>query len=261
MHQPFEPTPQGPRLCWALQQTAGRGRLGRAWHSDPTQAISFSIAFETNINSSKPLSILSPAAGLALAESLNALAQGVKVKWPNDLWREQRKISGLLLEASTRGNVQRVVLGLGVNLYWGQAQRTLLESASQASGLPAQAAGGLFDSPATPAQRLKVLTLAARTFAELWRDYLAKDAPLEERLSRWTAHDALADSEIHLYSGATLLAQGLNAGVDHSGALLLKSRTSEPQPLATNETPTALLQRFEIGEISIRPKPTQTLAK
>ena len=86
----------------ADHQIAGRGRLDRRWEAPPGTALLVSFVLPPN-----PL--LSLAAGVAAAE---ACGQGVRLKWPNDLLLDGRKLGGILVE--TRG--ERAVCGIGINL-------------------------------------------------------------------------------------------------------------------------------------------------
>lgn len=100
-------------------QTAGRGRLGRAWHSGLGNALTFSLLwrFECGLNA---LSGLSLAVGVAIMRALNEFnefeAQGAGLKWPNDVLTDQGKLSGVLVEA--QGDMlgpSAVVIGIGLN--------------------------------------------------------------------------------------------------------------------------------------------------
>ena len=97
-------------------QTAGRGRLGRTWHSGLGNALTFSLLwrFDCGLNA---LSGLSLAVGVAIVRALNKLcAQGVQLKWPNDILTAQGKLAGVLIEA--QGDVlgpSAVVIGIGLN--------------------------------------------------------------------------------------------------------------------------------------------------
>jgi len=97
-------------------QTAGRGRLGRAWHSGLGSALTFSLLwrFEKGLNS---LSGLSLAVGVAVVRALKKQGgQGVQLKWPNDILTEQGKLGGILIEA--QGDMlgpSTVVIGIGLN--------------------------------------------------------------------------------------------------------------------------------------------------
>jgi BirA family biotin operon repressor/biotin-[acetyl-CoA-carboxylase] ligase len=97
-------------------QTAGRGRLERAWHSGLGNALTFSLLwrFDCGLNA---LSGLSLAVGVAIVRALNKLgAQGVQLKWPNDILTAQGKLAGVLIEA--QGDMLgpcAVVIGIGLN--------------------------------------------------------------------------------------------------------------------------------------------------
>jgi len=107
--------PSGSVLAVELQ-TAGRGRMGRAWHSGLGTALTFSLLwrFACGLNA---LSGLSLAVGVAQVRALNRLgAQGVCLKWPNDIMTTQGKLGGVLIEA--QGDMLgpcTVVIGIGLN--------------------------------------------------------------------------------------------------------------------------------------------------
>lgn len=86
-----------PVLLIAERQTAGRGRLGRAWHGELGHALTFSLGLPYQPHNWSGLSL---AVGLSLAESLGP---DIQLKWPNDLWRQQRKLGGILIEAASQG--------------------------------------------------------------------------------------------------------------------------------------------------------------
>lgn len=99
-----------PILLVAERQTAGRGRLGRAWLGEVGHALTFSIGLPYQ---PRQWSGLSLAVGLSLAESLNP---DIQLKWPNDLWRGGKKLGGILIEASTQGQQSYAVIGVGLNI-------------------------------------------------------------------------------------------------------------------------------------------------
>ncbi len=107
--------PEGT-LVLAGEQTAGRGRHGRAWHSPPGGAW-FSLVLRPEIEpqAAGQVAIL---LGVALAEALReAYGVPVAVKWPNDLWLRSRKLGGILIELSAVGErLDWLVAGIGVNV-------------------------------------------------------------------------------------------------------------------------------------------------
>jgi BirA family transcriptional regulator, biotin operon repressor / biotin---[acetyl-CoA-carboxylase] ligase len=94
------------------EQTEGRGRLGRRWHSPPGVSLLFSILLEPPVETPR-LPELSLVAGQACAGAIAALS-GVtpEIKLPNDVLISGRKVAGILAEAREG----RVVLGIGVNV-------------------------------------------------------------------------------------------------------------------------------------------------
>ena len=100
-----------PVLLAAEEQTAGRGRRGRRWHSAPGAGITFSLSRKIN-RPTRELPALSLVAGVAAARALRALGAGVQVKWPNDLVAGGAKLGGILVETRSSGHA---VIGIGVN--------------------------------------------------------------------------------------------------------------------------------------------------
>lgn len=107
----------------AAEQTAGRGRQGRSWTAAPGNLmVSWLLRLE---RAPAAISALSIVQGLALAQALDAHVPGrIRLKWPNDLLLDGRKLAGLLLESRPLDRVC-IVSGLGLNLVtpqegWGE---------------------------------------------------------------------------------------------------------------------------------------------
>jgi BirA family biotin operon repressor/biotin-[acetyl-CoA-carboxylase] ligase len=108
-------TPAGT-LILAEAQTAGRGRMGRSWRSEPGAGLWLTV-IERPVDASG-LDVLSLRIGLALAPVLDAFAPArVQLKWPNDLYVDERKLGGILVEARWRdGAPEWLAIGVGINL-------------------------------------------------------------------------------------------------------------------------------------------------
>jgi BirA family biotin operon repressor/biotin-[acetyl-CoA-carboxylase] ligase len=108
-----------PILLLAEKQTAGRGRLGRDWHTlaertKALPALTFSLGLPLSPSNWSGLSL---AVGLSVATSLHA---DIGLKWPNDLWLKDRKLAGILIETcavvNSVENQRYVVIGVGINI-------------------------------------------------------------------------------------------------------------------------------------------------
>jgi BirA family biotin operon repressor/biotin-[acetyl-CoA-carboxylase] ligase len=97
-------------LVLAEHQSAGRGRWGRTWQGGEGKSLLFSLLLRPPLSAKQ--SQLGAVLGLAALRALKPFAPQARLKWPNDIWHEGRKLSGLLLE----GGPGYVVAGLGLNV-------------------------------------------------------------------------------------------------------------------------------------------------
>src|SRR6185503_2956197 len=101
-----------PVLLAAEEQTAGRGRRGRRWHSAPGAGATFSLGRRVR-RPVRELAALSLVAGVAAARALRALGlQQAALKWPNDLMVDGAKLGGILVE---NRDSNYAVIGIGIN--------------------------------------------------------------------------------------------------------------------------------------------------
>jgi BirA family biotin operon repressor/biotin-[acetyl-CoA-carboxylase] ligase len=102
-------------LVWAGEQTAGRGRLDRRWDSPPV-GLWFSVVLRPGTPATR-MAALPLAVGAAVGSALHAHADGVRLKWPNDVLVEGRKLAGILVEGEVAdGKMEYAVAGVGINL-------------------------------------------------------------------------------------------------------------------------------------------------
>lgn len=98
-------------IILAERQTAGRGRRGAAWFSQAGESLAFSIL----VRPEEPKALwprLALAAGVAVAEAIDAFGVQAGIKWPNDVWIGRKKIAGILVEAGK----DFAVVGIGLNV-------------------------------------------------------------------------------------------------------------------------------------------------
>ncbi len=105
-------------LVVADEQTAGRGRSGRAWFTPPGAALAFSLIFQPEALKPVPLQRLTGLGALAVCEILHSEYElAAQIKWPNDVLVGGRKLAGVLVEVDWQGEeINSIVLGIGINV-------------------------------------------------------------------------------------------------------------------------------------------------
>lgn len=103
-------------LVIAEEQTSGRGRAGRSWHSPPGKGLYCTLIFD--LHKSANIQLITIVAGIAVAKTIRELYNiPAGIKWPNDILVKDKKVAGTLTEAisSQKGQI-RILLGIGVNI-------------------------------------------------------------------------------------------------------------------------------------------------
>jgi len=200
-----------PLLLAAETQTAGRGRAGRAWHSAPGAALTFSLAWRFD-RSLPELAGLPLAVGVALAETLAQLGADAQLKWPNDVLKEGRKLAGILIETGARAKGQPLptwaVIGIGLNL-------------SIDGGVAARIGHRVADLSALQMDRNKLLAALLDGLAEALQQFDA--AGFGPFVARWNRLHAYAGQLVSIIDHGKVLHEGYAAGVDEGGQLLLQT--------------------------------------
>ena len=107
----------------AKEQTEGRGRLGRSFSSQNETGVYFSILLRPDMNPSDAL-LITTCAAVAVAKAIeNNTGKMTSIKWVNDIYMRDRKVCGILTEASfdmENGKLSYAVLGIGINIYFSE---------------------------------------------------------------------------------------------------------------------------------------------
>ena len=105
-------------LVVANEQISGRGRSGRSWQTPPDSALALSLLLLPSISETKNISLFTGLCALALVDTLKEQYNlKAEIKWPNDILIEEKKVAGILVEASWEGDKAKgIVLGMGVNI-------------------------------------------------------------------------------------------------------------------------------------------------
>ena len=218
----------GLAVLLAERQTGGRGRRGKHWASPLAAHLYLSVSRQFGGGLAR-LGGLSLVAGIAAAEALHALGYtGVRLKWPNDLLLEGRKLGGLLVEGGgEHAGPVRAVIGLGLNVRMPESAAAMIDQPwidlDQAS-------------PATPSRNRIAAALLSQLVPALDQFDLEGLAPFHARYARL---DALAGQNVSVLLGDETL-QGIANGLAEDGALRVRTGDSE--------------RRFHAGEVSVRPQ-------
>ncbi|MCL6270016.1 bifunctional biotin--[acetyl-CoA-carboxylase] ligase/biotin operon repressor BirA [Sansalvadorimonas sp. 2012CJ34-2] len=214
------------QVCMAEHQSHGRGRRGRTWQSPFGASLYFSMLWRVD-GGLAALEGLSLAVGLAVVKTLESFgANGLKLKWPNDVLGNNKKLAGVLLEISgdPTGSCE-VVIGIGINLALNRSQ---LET---------------IDQPATDVREMVGLSVSKNELAGRLTSTLIdmlktfKEYGFTPYRDEWMSRDAFSGQKVVLNIGGNKVT-GVEAGVGENGALLLKTADG--------------IQSFSGGEISVR---------
>jgi BirA family biotin operon repressor/biotin-[acetyl-CoA-carboxylase] ligase len=198
----------------AEEQTAGRGRRGRAWFSPPGSGLYVSVVLtpaRARVDPERATTLLTLAAGVALSEAIEA-ATGLRVdiKWPNDLLVSRRKLAGILAEvAPASAGVDAIVLGYGINVASTAYPREL---GDRATSLETEL-GRAVDRTALCVETLAFL---ARRYADLL------DGRFDAILDAWRARAPGSRGARVTWQAASAPQAGVTAGIDDDGALLVR---------------------------------------
>jgi BirA family transcriptional regulator, biotin operon repressor / biotin---[acetyl-CoA-carboxylase] ligase len=201
-----------PMLLVAEQQSAGRGRLSRQWHSQRGDSLTFSLGLPLTPADWSGLSL---AVGISLAESLDPANQPdvhIALKWPNDLWlvkdKYERKLGGILVETASWDGVRYLVIGVGINV------RAVEFVAPGSSAIPPGCLQELAPGADVASTLLQVLPPLVQTVQAFERFGFA---PFQARFAQ---RDVLANRAVQLSDGKGVV-HGQAHGVTQTGALLV----------------------------------------
>ena len=193
----------------ADEQTAGRGRLQRAWSSAKGAGLYFSILLRPQIPPDHwPL--ITFAAALAVGDALSDAA-GVEtdIKWPNDLLAGERKICGILAEGIETPAGRAVIVGIGINLTNNAFPAELLKVATSVT-----------EESGRPAERELILAALLRALSR-WYSLLNEPGGNEKIVAAWSSRSSYADGKHVSVSNGDEVWQGITCGLESDGALRL----------------------------------------
>jgi len=212
-------------VCIAEYQTQGRGRRGRQWVSPFGSNLYLSMYWRLDAGMAAAMG-LSLIVGVAIAEALEQQGiSGVKLKWPNDLYINDRKLAGILVEMSGQaGGAAHLVIGMGINI----------DMPHDVEGIDQPWVS--LSSISTPLPERNALAV---TVINAWRAALEsyEYTGMEGFKERWNRLDNFMDRPVKLIMGPREIS-GVVRGIDDQGAILIETEQG--------------LNSYIGGEISLR---------
>jgi BirA family biotin operon repressor/biotin-[acetyl-CoA-carboxylase] ligase len=222
-------------LVYAEEQTAGRGRGSRSWFTPPNAALAFSLVLRPLPGEQQSIPLFSALGALAVSEVLAAQGLHPKIKWPNDVLLNRRKVCGVLAESIWTGDkVDSIVLGIGVNIKPESVPpadqlnfpATCLET--EATLQDPQDINRAFDRLALLRQILQAIFK--------WRDLLETDI----FINAWESHLAFCGEQVEIWREGQDVLLGQLDGLERDGSLRLCS-------------PQGGVFTIQFGEVHLRP--------
>lgn len=200
-----------PVLLAAEEQTAGRGRRGRRWHSAPGAGLTFSLA-RTLRRPLRELAGLSLVAGVAAVRALRALGVArAALKWPNDLVVDGAKLGGILVETRGGNGAARAVIGIGINC-----------RRDPALGARLGRRVAFLDEFVEVKDRNPILREISAALLHALEGFEAQG--LDPIRAEWEAMDANAGKKLRVRLADGRVVTGLDAGLAEDGGLRLSTR-------------------------------------
>lgn len=219
---------QGPLWILAGQQTAGRGRSGRAW-STAAGNLAATLAISLPRERAAVSYQLALIAGVAVCDALTRSgavpqAAALRLKWPNDVLLDGRKLGGILIESTPVGGRLAIAIGIGLNLVTHPTDTALPATSLAEFG--------------TPPRRCDVVGLLSHAVAE-WLQRWQEGDGFGAIRAAWLERAGPIGEKCSVNAGNGRV-EGRFAGLDADGALLILSADGRQR-------------RFTYGDVSLTP--------
>ena len=213
------PAPGQLKVAIADAQTNGRGRNKKPWLSAPGHGLWMSVAY-TFSPIPEILSSLTLAIGADVVRCLNSLgAEGIALKWPNDLMLDDRKLAGILVESRTAASSSTIVSGIGINLREPEAGDFAEIAGRENLMLPVGLEYALEELPSIEDLAAHVVATLVGTFDQFGEHGMASF------VADWSKLDWLHGRRVNVIGEPHLC--GTAHGINEQGELIIKNGTVE----------------------------------
>ncbi len=207
-------------IIWADHQTNGKGQRGNVWLSEPGENLLFSILLKPNTLLPKQAYLVNIVSGIAVIDCLNQMFEATfELKWPNDVYVNDQKIAGILVETSIEsGRVGAATVGIGLNVNQKHFSIPTATSLYILNGTTADR-GSILEQLIISLEKY-YLILKSGAISRLISDYY--------KVMRWRG-------ELHTFEADRERFEGEIIGIDDTGRLLIR----------TNQK----VRRFDVKEV------------
>ena len=214
-------------LVVADQQSAGRGRLGRKWVTNPGAALAFSLILRPTSREREHMGLFSPLGAMGVTDALRGLGLTPQIKWPNDVLLQRLKVCGILVETVWLGQeLDSLVMGIGVNV---------APSSVPPPGELLFPAVCIENVLGKPVERTALLGEILRSIFA-WRVSLG----LPEFLDAWQSNLAFTGERVSVLQGEEKPLDGVLLGIEAQGGLRIRSQDGDEITVM-------------VGDVSLRP--------
>ncbi len=186
---------------FTFNQTKGRGQYGNSWNGVPNQNLAYSFGIKTSEIKVSDI-FLNYYTALVIRDFLDKLTNAdCRIKWPNDIILNGKKVCGILIEKKKVGNVDYFIIGIGINVL--QSDFTNLTKAGSVLSVTG-------------------FTLDLMLFSQNFHEYLVSrmdNIPVEEKILRDYNFNLFRKDEISVFQKSNLRQNGIVKNADNNGFL------------------------------------------
>jgi len=204
-------------------QTKGKGRGGKKWES-PKGGIWLSIILKPEIDHLKA-PLLTLATGIAIAKTIRRMNIDAKIKWPNDILINNKKVCGILTEASSKQNTfDYIIVGVGIdsNLNINNLEETLRKITTSLS-----------NETQEEIKEPKIIANFLNEFEKIYNSF--KEENFDEILNEWRRMSDTIGSYVKIKQAHIKVIEGLAVGINNQGELILKLDNGELKTILSGE--------------------------
>jgi BirA family biotin operon repressor/biotin-[acetyl-CoA-carboxylase] ligase len=217
----------------ARSQIKGKGRRGKKWES-PLGGIWLSIILRPEI-SPQQAALITLGAGVAVTKAIRKFDVDARIKWPNDVLVDDKKIAGILTEANSKSRkLEYVVVGIGID--------SNLDSSSISKKSKIKATT-LKEELKREINETNLISTLLEEFEDVYKDFENKD--FEEILYKWRNLSQTIGSYVVIEQLFGEVLKGYVVGINNGGSLILELNTGELKKIISGESHIAEISKFE----------------